>query len=186
VFNVAQCEGIPESLIPDVRQHVQPIAECERVISEMPCKPIIEHKEPRAYYSPLRDLVNMPEPALFESDESYYATLFHELVHSTGHHSRCNRKGFERTQEFGSEAYSFEELVAEIGACYLQSHTGIASKQFDCSIGYLKGWLNRLKDDKRFIIRASGLAQKATDFILNIQSEGVEDNDSSHDQTAAL
>lgn len=186
VFNVSQCEGIPSSLVPEVRITTSPIAECEKVVNEMPVRPVVQHKEPRAYYSPQRDVVNMPSAYLFESDESYYATLFHELIHSTGHPSRCNRKDFERTKEFGSDLYSFEELVAEIGSCYLQSFTGIASKQFDCSIGYLKGWLKKLKDDKRFIVRASALAQKATDFILNVKLEEIDADDSLQHQSLAV
>ena len=171
VFNVAQCDSIPNTLIPEIRSNANPIPECEKVVSAMPDKPFIRHDEPKAYYSPTLDIVNMPEQALFESDESYYATLFHELVHSTGHQSRLNRKGFERMAASGSEAYSFEELVAEIGACYLTSLTGIAARQFDCSIGYLKGWLKKFKGDKRCIVQASTLAQKATDFILNVGNE---------------
>lgn len=170
VFNVSQCEGIAESLVP-VAHHANPIPECERVVNEMPRKPVVQHKGTGAYYNPCLDVANMPEMEAFESDESYYATLFHELVHSTGHPSRLNRKGFTEIAEYGSEPYSFEELIAEIGACYLESFTSIAAKQFDCNIAYLKGWLKKLRSDKRFIVLASASAQRATDFILNVPEE---------------
>ena len=71
--------------------------------------------------------------------------------------------------EFGSELYSHEELVAEIGTCYLQSFTGIPS-EFEQSAAYIQNWLAALKNDTRFIFSASTHAQKATDFILNAQN----------------
>lgn len=167
VFNVAQCDGIPPSLLPPINARtVTPIHACEKVVREMPKCPEILHKEHRAFYNPVADIVNMPDIASFKSDEAYYATLFHELVHSTGHATRLNRKGLNEMSEFGSDEYSFEELVAEIGACYLESHAGIAEAQFEQNASYINGWLRKFKDDKRFVVQASALAQKASDFVL--------------------
>ena len=175
VFNVSQCDGIPESMMPQaVERTAEPIPACEAIVSHMPKRPEILHKELRAFYNPVADVVNVPRRPYFRSDESFYATLFHELVHSTGHPSRLNRKGLNEMSEFGSDAYSFEELVAEIGACFLESHAGIAQTQFEQNTSYIKGWLKKLKDDKRFVVQASALAQKATDFVLNISYNEVE------------
>jgi antirestriction protein ArdC len=69
--------------------------------------------------------------------------------------------------EFGSENYSIEELVAELGTCYLTNTAGILHKEIANSAAYIDGWLKQLKNDKRFIIRAAGNAQKAVDYILN-------------------
>ncbi len=61
-----------------------------------------------------------------------------------------------------------EELIAELGSAYLSSFTGILkSEELKNSAAYIKGWLSKLKDDKRFIVQASGMAQRAVDFILN-------------------
>lgn len=174
VFNIAQCNDIPESQIPSVTREAYPIPACEKVVNEMQNKPKILHKENRAFYNPLLDFVNMPTKKNFDSDESYYATLFHELIHSTGHLSRLNRRGLIEMEEFGHDRYSFEELVAEIGACYMESLTGIAPKQFEQNVAYINGWLQRLKNDKKFIIQASAFAQKATDYILNIKQDEVD------------
>jgi antirestriction protein ArdC len=169
VFNISQCENIPESYLEQGRV-VDVIATCEEVVESMPQCPVIQHKGQKATYNPLEDVINMPKKASFTSDAGYYSTLFHELVHSTGHHSRLNRKDLIQMAEFGSEPYSHEELVAEIGACYLQSITGIA-EEFEQSAAYVQGWLQKLKNDKRFILSASTHAQKAIDFILNVKTE---------------
>ncbi|HEX5001776.1 MAG TPA: zincin-like metallopeptidase domain-containing protein [Bacteroidia bacterium] len=170
VFNIDQCEGIPSEIVPEDYTRVNnPIAACEKVVLEMPIKPEIKHKENRAFYNPLEDWVNMPRMKFFENPESYYSVLFHELLHSTGHASRVGRKEILEMQEFGSEAYSIEELTAEMGSCYLQSHCGIVINEFENNASYINGWIGKLKNDKRFIIHASGKAQQAVDFILNLR-----------------
>ena len=172
VFNIDQCIGIPETSIPIVSRPNEPLIACEKVLDDMPLVPLIEHKEQRAYYSPIEDIINMPRMDTFVSSEKYYTTLFHELVHSTGHSSRLNRKEVMSKDAFGSEQYSIEELTAEIGASYLSSHTGIVLDDFADNAAYISGWLDVLKKDKRFIIYASAQAQRATEFILDqIQRE---------------
>ena len=163
-----QCEKIPEKYAPSKERETKEIPTCESVVANMPECPVIKHKEQKAYYSPSQDLVNMPKKKSFKSDNSYYSTLFHELVHSTGHEKRLNRQTLVNNAKFGSETYSLEELVAEIGTCYLQSLTGITS-EFEQSSAYIQGWLQKLKNDKRFIFIASNQAQKAIDFMLNIK-----------------
>lgn len=170
VFNVQQCRDLPDGLVsPTLEKEHVPIESCESIISNMPLRPLIKHKEQKAYYHPVDDFINMPRKKSFVSPESYYSTLFHELVHSTGHEKRLNRKSLIEMAEFGSEPYSFEELVAELGAAYLCSSAGTLISQLSNSAAYIKGWLTKLKNDKRFIIQASGAAQKAVDYILNQQ-----------------
>jgi len=169
VLNIAQCSGIPDKWLPKEREE-RTIPSCEDIVRDMPHCPRIQFKQQKAYYNPLEDFVNMPKHKSFESDEAYYATLFHELMHSTGHHSRLNRKELLQMSEFGSDTYSLEELVAEIGTCYLLSFAGIQG-QFQQSTGYIQGWLNKLRNDKRFILSAASQAQKAVDYILNIKAD---------------
>lgn len=167
VFNISQCEGIPPQYIPKNDREVKPNAACKVVVNTMPNKPRVQHKEQEAYYNPLKDFINMPKQSSFKTDDAYYSTLFHELVHSTGHPSRCDRKDLIQMSEFGLAHYSHEELVAEIGSCYLQSHVGITD-EFEQSTAYISGWLEVLKNDRRFIFSASTAAQKAVDYILNV------------------
>ena len=172
VFNIAQCENIPEKYLPKERETSE-LPSCESIVKAMQQCPPIRHKENSAFYNFKEDFVNMPKKRSFKNDESYYSTLFHELVHSTGHESRLKRDTLMQMTEIGGEIYSQEELIAEMGTCYLQSFAGITS-QFQQSAAYIKGWLGKLKGDKRFIFQAAKAAQKATDFILNIKESKEE------------
>jgi antirestriction protein ArdC len=176
VFNVEQCRDIPKDLIPElVTDDMDSLHECEAIISTMPDCPVIKHKEQKAFYHVGEDYINMPKKKSFTSPESYYSTLFHELVHSTGAEKRLGRKSVVEMAEFGSEPYSMEELIAELGASYLNSFTGILEKQIENSASYISSWLEKFRNDKRFIISASGQAQRAVDLILN--RHGVESKD---------
>lgn len=166
VWNLVQCEGINSDKVPAVveRNENERLDVCEGVVASMKLCPEIKHMEQRAYYSPKLDYVNMPKMESFNSSEDYYSVLFHELVHSTGHDSRLKRKDFNEGV-FGSESYSKEELVAELGAAFLCGYCGI-DRTIDNSASYIQSWIKRLKNDKTLIISASGQAQKAFDYIV--------------------
>ena len=116
-------------------------------------------------YRPSTDEVVLPIRKQFMSTTEYYSTVFHELTHSTGHASRLNR--LTQAAFFGSEDYSKEELVAEIGAAALVNHVGLeTSNSIRNSAAYIQNWLKVLRDDKRFIVSASGRAEKAVNLIL--------------------
>ena len=166
VFNIEQCENL-EDKIPQVEKiEFNPIQDAEQIILEMPKQPRIEHKSGRACYYPSKDEINMPEKGVFNGEHEYYATLFHELIHATGHTTRLNRTEVMDNTQFGSHAYSTEELVAEMGAMFLCNDTGI-NTTFENSLAYLKSWLGKLKDDTKMLIVAGGKAQKAVDYIRN-------------------
>ena len=175
VFNVSQCDGI-DGKIPQVDEQevesFEPIAECERIVETMPDRPDIRHGMDGGFYQPSNDFVGMPDRERFDSPESYYSTLFHELTHSTGHTSRLNRKGIVTVAGFGSQTYSKEELVAEMGASFLSGHVGIEADTIDNSASYIASWLKRLRDDKKLVVQAAAQAQKAVDFIRGIKWEG--------------
>lgn len=171
VFNIAQCKGIPEHLIPSFEQHsFSPNSTCDEIVERMPKCPVIKHGKQAAYYNPSKDYINMPKQNSFASADDYYLTLFHELVHSTGHERRLNRKEITENANYGSEMYSQEELTAEIGACYLGSICGIGMTKFDNNLSYLSNWLAALKNDKRLVVYAAGKAQRAVDYILDVSN----------------
>lgn len=124
-------------------------------------------KSDRAFYRPSEDSVTIPLPEQFKSIEHYYATAFHELTHSTGKDTRCDRH-LEKISAFGDGVYSKEELVAEIGSCFLCNVAGVCTdKVFENSVAYLQSWLKALKDDPKMIVYASAQAQKAVEYIMN-------------------
>jgi len=168
VFNVGQCEGIDVPILG--ARAFSPIEECENIVSGMPNPPRTEFGGNRAFYVPSRDLITIPARGRFTDGEEFYATMFHEMAHSTGHQSRLNRKGIsESGVGFGSEIYSQEELVAEIGASFLNAKAGIVGCTIANSASYIANWLLALRNDKRMIISAAGQAQRAADYILGIQ-----------------
>jgi antirestriction protein ArdC len=168
VFNLTQTEGIAEKLGLDKQTPVVPsLSDCEAIVSAMPNLPAREQSA-RAFYRPANDSVGMPARELFASPEGYYATLFHELTHSTGHTSRIGREGIEQLNTFGSESYSREELIAEMGAAMLCGVTGISPAVLDNSAAYLANWISVLKGDSKLLVQAASAAQKAADFIRGI------------------
>lgn len=168
VFNIGDVEGI-EFEFPEIKfQQNEKIDKCERIIQNMPNRPeIIAEDANRAYYNPVHDYVNLPAIEQFESAEHFYATFFHELAHSTGHESRLARPAIITPNEFGSKAYSEEELTAEIAASFLCAQVGIDYDDImQNTAAYLQGWLNVIKKDKLFIFKTAAAAQKATDYML--------------------
>jgi antirestriction protein ArdC len=137
----------------------------------MPQRPVIKHGMNMAAYSPVSDVVNMPDRVRFKSEDHYHATLFHELVHSTGHEKRLKRASIMERNGYGSNPYAKEELIAEMGSAFLCGYAGIVDRTIDSSAAYLEGWLKQLREDKTLIVHAAAQAQKAADFILGHKPE---------------
>jgi len=171
VWNLEQTEGckIPKHAEIEVKEYVDPIESCEKIIRN--CRnipPIIYGKTP--HYNKSTDTIGMPKIEQFQSPEFFYSTLFHELGHSTMHMSRLNREGL---------SYALEELVAEITACFLAGITGISEIVFNEQVSYIHGWgsktetsitewKNFIKQNPKSLVQAASLAQKAADYIQNI------------------
>jgi antirestriction protein ArdC len=164
VFCADDVEGI-ENKIPkleDENSENTPNSRCESVVANMPNKPkIVFNGEP--CYRVNEDTVYVPQMSLFKNSESYYAALFHELVHSTGNENRLNRT---IKSGFGTEPYGKEELCAEMGAAYLCALTGIDNNTFDNSAAYISGWLNAIKENPRIIVNSASAAFKAVRYII--------------------
>jgi antirestriction protein ArdC len=177
VFNVEQCDGLtlPQIEQPAQANEVETDEACEAIVTGWANRPALhltsEH-EYRAYYRPSTDSVHMPVRARFVDAPHFYSTLFHELIHSTGHESRLNRAFGDG---FGDELYSKEELVAEMGSAFLCAIAGIANEHTDRNTtAYIQNWISQLEDDNRLIVHAAANAQKAVDSILrtSFESEG--------------
>jgi antirestriction protein ArdC len=166
VFNLSQTEGIQTKLgIDDADSKPVPSIEaCDALLYAMPNRPAIKASD-RAWYRPSTDEIGIPDKAVFNSPEEFYSTLFHELTHSTGHPSRVGREGITELNTFGSDSYSREELVAEMGSAMLCGVTGISPAVLENSAAYLRSWISVLKGDSKLLVTAASQAQKAADYI---------------------
>jgi len=171
VFNAAQLDGVAVPEIPVPPDPFTPIERCAQLVEAMPQRPAIVHGHQRAFYTPATDTLHMPLPACFESTKAYYAILFHELVHSSGHRSRLNRATLTDLCLFGDPTYAKEELVAEMGASYLSGVCGIAPVTLDNSAAYLQSWMQVLRHDTTLLVHAAAQAQRAADYIQNLQPD---------------
>ena len=179
VFHIDDLEGIESKI--KVEEHtgpkISPIESAEKVINDYVQREkslTFSNNVPtdKAYYSPGSDLVSVPMLSQYDIAEEYYSTTFHELTHSTMPESRCNRKAEQKLAAFGSEDYSREELVAEIGSAMLCSSVKIdCDKAFNNSVAYIQGWLRKLKNDNKMIVWASSRAEKAAKYILGVKED---------------
>lgn len=145
----------------------EPIEALEAIADRMPARPTVRHADQgRAYYLPATDTVCLPLREQFENPTRYYSTLVHELAHATGHASRLNRSSVVNSDGFGKEAYSKEELIAEMAACMVLVTAG-TTPDYEQSASYIAGWKKALKDDGRLLVGAAQNAQKAADWILD-------------------
>lgn len=171
VFNVAQTKGLPDTFS---SKSQEPLLEIER--DEQAEELLLEHEVnyvhavgDSAHYDILNDIIYLPFTKQFKTSETYYATLFHELIHWTGHEKRLQRT-------FGisdSPEYAFEELVAELGSAFLCAHFQIPAS-LTSTTAYIKSWLTALQNDHNYILKALGLAEKAMDFLLEKHHKEVQ------------
>lgn len=173
VFHISQVEGVKplESPFPEV----EPIEEADRIINDYVAREHIDFTEcasNKAYYSPSIDCVVVPMKEQYKLINEYYSTTFHELTHSTGHKTRLDRLESGAVAALGSETYSKEELVAEIGSASIMNLLGIeTTKTFRNSAAYIQSWIKVLKNDNKFIVSAASKAEKAVNFIIGNTEE---------------
>lgn len=163
VFNWEQTENIPEKTLPE---GVATIQSAEEFMAALPEQPKIQHGKPA--YWPLFDYITMPDRCEFTESKEYYATLFHETIHWTGAKKRLDR-GF--GAHFGTEPYAKEELVAELGAAFLCSLTGIDQTVDENHAAYIQSWVKVLRDDPKMIVSAAAKACAAADWCRGIKKE---------------
>lgn len=175
VFHISQVDGV-EPLPKEELHDIEPIEKAESILQDYWTREQIkvEHvKGNKAFYSPMLDMIQLPLFEQFKDANEYYSTAFHESVHSTMKENRCNRAEERKNKlvAFGSEEYSKEELVAELGSASIMNMLGIETrKSFRNSSAYIQSWLRVLKNDVKFIVSASSKAEKAVNYILNTES----------------
>jgi antirestriction protein ArdC len=166
VFNAAQVDGYTPKA--DAETPIeQRIESAEQFFSRINAR--VVHQGNRACYSPDTDAITLPPFGAFFTPLDYYGTRAHETGHWTSREGRCNR---ELGKRFGDNAYSVEELVAELTAAFTLAHLGLSSEPRPDHAQYIQSWLRVLKADKRAIFTAASKAQQATDYLVQV-SGGV-------------
>ncbi len=175
VFHIRDCEGVePKWERDDVKLNDIPADEkAEAILADYLGRSGVSFRNERqdkAFYRPSDDEIVVPLRDQFNTAADYYSTVFHESTHSTGHPTRLNRLDMKGSAlRFGSQDYSKEELVAEIGASAILHEIGMeTTATFRNSAAYIQSWLGRLRDDKKLIVSAAGKADKAVRMILNL------------------
>ncbi|UVO49490.1 zincin-like metallopeptidase domain-containing protein [Sphingomonas sp. SUN019] len=162
VFNIDQCEGLPDrltsvpkpmadetALLPAVQALIDASGADFRISGE------------HAFYAPAEDVVAVPPPVAFHNPANWYRTALHELGHWTGHRSRFDRN---KRGSFGSADYAREELVAEMASAFACASLAITPTVRHAD--YIGCWLAVLREDDRAIFRAASAASKAADYLL--------------------
>lgn len=168
VFNAQQIRGIPEwehaLKEKQALQQWSTVERAEKIIVSSEAR--IRHGGNEAFYSPGRDLIQLPKKEQFDSAAKYYATLLHELGHWSGNEKRLNR---DLSGRFGTPDYAKEELRAEIASLMIGSELNIGHN-FGQHAAYVESWIKVLKDDPSELFKASADAQKITDYVMAFEN----------------
>ncbi len=172
VFNANQVDDFDDTAAITINDTdlVKPIEVADQFCKNT--KADIRHGKTSAYYDPVADYIGIPDTIAFQdtqtasATENYYSTLLHELTHLTGSKRRLGR--FKQYKE-NKQDYAFEELVAELGAAFMCASLNITQSGREDHAQYIKGWLKALKDDKRHIFKAAAQANKAVEYLNDLQ-----------------
>lgn len=185
VFNAEQCDNMPEYELQstpemEAEERRRQNAVIEQIITNS-AAPVNYDGGSRAYYSPSKDSIHLPEIKDFKTMQDYYATALHEIAHSTGHASRLNR---DLSGLFGASNYAKEELRAELASVFMQVEFGISveGRHFENHGAYLASWLKSVKNNQKEFFSAASDAEKITNYVadnyLNAKVESKEEQNS--------
>lgn len=178
VFNVEQIDGLPDHYHHRPATVLDPVARIEHADRFFRnTGAVIRHGGNQAYYSPVMDYIQMPPFESFRDAAGYVATLSHEATHWTAAEHRVGRDLSRYAKDRTERAR--EELVAELGSCFLCADLGIAPElePRPDHASYLQSWLKVLADDKRAIFQAAAHAQRAVAFLHGLQPDAADVRD---------
>ncbi|WGF91051.1 ArdC family protein [Marinivivus vitaminiproducens] len=169
VFCVEQIDGLPDSFYAPARHltNHERIEPTERFFAHTGAQ--IDEGGEVACYIPALDMIRMPPLGSFDDAESYYSTLAHEHIHWTRDDKRLQRNY--SSKYWNGKYAAAEELVAELGACFLAADLGLSPDPRDGHASYLSGWLDLMRGDSRVIFKAATLAEQAVDYLHGLQPQ---------------
>jgi len=171
VFNAEQTTGLDQFRVGHTKHNLDSETRYQRADEVIDATGVtINYGGNRAFYRLSDDTITMPYRHQFETPEAFYETMLHELVHWG-----ITRTDFERSDS--KQSYAFEELAAELGSAFLMGALSInMAATMDNSASYLKNWLSAMANDSKYIFKASALASKVADQILNHVHETKPEN----------
>ncbi|MEM1298085.1 MAG: zincin-like metallopeptidase domain-containing protein [Pseudomonadota bacterium] len=181
VFNTAQIDDLPAELA--AREEVAatgpaPIDAYESFFAATGLDVQIEGTQ--AFFRPGTDSVHMPPYQHFEEVHGFYRVLAHEGLHATGHSSRLDRF----PEKTSSESYAWEELIAELGACFLGARIGLEPAE-DNAAAYLAHWIGVLREDPKTLQNVVSAAQAGADWLIDAAGPGALPGHMPHQQAEA-
>lgn len=132
-----------------------------------------------ACYRPALKQIYVPAPERFSNLSRYYETVFHEIMHylvDQNYREQIDRAVGTKDKKL---RYAYEELVAEIGACYLLRRLGVPLDPHMTvqSQSYVEHWCSHISRDAKYIFSASSWAFTIADGMLSqvpwLQAEAV-------------
>jgi len=188
VFNVEQCENLDKlatlESVMNANSETDPNIMAEEIWAKYADAPEILWGS-EAFYTPSTDKITMPKREKFSSNAHFYAILFHEGAHSTGHASRLSRKSVTESDGFAGQLYSAEELIAEFSSAFLCDEAGLEMPTRENTVAYLQSWIKALNDDKTMLVKAAAAAQKVADYMLGVTAKSDEDTDAADEKVLA-
>ena len=183
VFNGDQIEGIEKEQLPVIKQEDKN-RNMENMIKNSEAKIFFDELS-RNYYSSSKDEIHVIPREKFKTLDNFYATVAHEIAHSTGAEGRLNRETLKNNDGFGNEIYAKEELRAELTSMFLQQRYNVNfdEKHYENHAAYLQSWAKVIKNDPNEIYRAAADAEKAMSYIetrmiqKNLVRENVKDRE---------
>ncbi len=173
VFNGDIIEGIPQKEVATLDES----GKCERAENILEFwsdnESEIIYGGNRAFYSPKKDVIRVPNKEDFDSIQEFYGTTLHEIGHSTGHEKRLNR---DLGEGFGSESYAKEELRAEIASMFISQELQIDMNEssIENNSAYLNSWKSAIQDDPNALFTAIAEADRITKFVMMKEKENAE------------
>ena len=163
VFNANQIEGMPELALSEKNPNIEMDELVKKLFDEMGVA-FKTNYEGKAYYTPAEDTIYLPPQETFTDEYAFNSTALHELIHATGHMTRLNRP---LTAFFGSDGYAYEELIAEISACFMGADLNAAptEEQIENHESYVKSWAQGIREKPDILVKAIRDAQQASTYM---------------------
>lgn len=172
VFNADQVDGLPDQFYAKAQPVLDAVKRDEAADAFFRATGAdVRHGGNKCFYVPSMDYVQMAPYETFADPVRYYGTLSHEVVgHWSGHPSRLNR---DLSGKFGSRAYAYEEMAAEIASAMTCAELGLEPVVHEDHASYIATWLKLLHDHPKAIVSAASMAQRAVEFVKSFQPKSA-------------